>query len=57
MARAVSLGYGAKDNEAITGVLVGLCGPVGLRDEVVQIVGRVDPGKRDAVGGVEIYEE
>jgi ferric-chelate reductase len=57
MARAVSLGYGAKDNEAITGVLVGLCGPVGLRDEVVQIVGRVDSGKRNAVGGVEIYEE
>jgi hypothetical protein len=57
MARVVTLGFGEKDNEPITGVFVGVCGPVGLRDEVVRTVGCVDAKKRDAVGGVEIYEE
>ncbi|KAF8664113.1 hypothetical protein AX16_000803 [Volvariella volvacea WC 439] len=55
--RAVSLGSGRKDNEPITGVLVGVCGPLELADEVVASVGRVDPTRRDQVGGIEVHEE
>lgn len=57
IARAVSLGAGVKDEERLCGVVVGVCGPVGLGDEVAGVVGNVDPKKRDAVGGVEIHEE
>ena len=57
IARAVSLGSGAKDAEPITGLLVAICGPVGLRDEVVRVVSEVDVEKRDRVGGVEVFEE
>src|ERR1700677_1474355 len=34
ISRAVSLGSGAKDYEALSGVIVGACGPCGLVDEV-----------------------
>lgn len=59
IAKAVSLGSGRKekDEEAITGLLVGVCGPVGLRDEVSRVVGSVEANRRDRVGGIEVYEE
>lgn len=38
-------------------MMVGVCGPVGLGDQVVKSVGAVDPQLRDQVGGVEIHEE
>ncbi|KAF9239996.1 hypothetical protein BU15DRAFT_61629 [Melanogaster broomeanus] len=57
IARAVSYGYGVKAGMDITGVVVGVCGPVGLGDEVSQAVSAVDPGRRWAVGGIEMYEE
>ena len=57
ISRAVSLGSGRKDAEAITGVVVGVCGPVGLGDEVARAVGGVDARRRKAVGGIEIHEE
>lgn len=41
----------------ITGVVVGVCGPIGIGDEVSQAVSAVDPGRRWAVGGIEIHEE
>ena len=55
--RAVSLGAGVKDDERITGMVVGVCGPVGLADDVAQAVSGVDPTRRDQVGGIEICEE
>jgi ferric-chelate reductase len=57
ISRAVSLGAGAKDSERITGLLVAVCGPVGLGDEVVKAVGNVAPIRRDQVGGIEMHEE
>lgn len=57
IARAVSYGSGVKAHLDITGVVVGVCGPVGIGDEVSQAVSAVDPGRRWAVGGIEIHEE
>lgn len=57
ISRAVSLGAGAKDLERITGLLVAVCGPVGLGDEVAKAVGVVEPSRRDQVGGIEMHEE
>jgi hypothetical protein len=39
------------------GVAVGVCGPRELGEEVGRIVDGVDPGRRERVGGVEVYEE
>ena len=57
IARAVSYGSGVKAYMNITGVVVGVCGPIGIGDEVSQAVSAVDPGRRWAVGGIEIHEE
>ncbi|KAG9311375.1 ferric reductase like transmembrane component-domain-containing protein [Chiua virens] len=57
IARAVSYGSGVKAYMDITGVIVCVCGPVGLGDEVAEVVSEVDPGRRWAVGGIEIHEE
>lgn len=57
ISRAVSLGAGAKDSERITGLLVAICGPVGIGDEVAKAVGLVEPSRRDQVGGIEMHEE
>jgi len=55
--RAVALGSSPKDEGRITGMVVGVCGPVGLGDDVAQAVNGVDPTRRDQVGGIEICEE
>ncbi|KAJ3795005.1 hypothetical protein GGU11DRAFT_840764 [Lentinula aff. detonsa] len=57
ISKAVSLGSGVKDHEKITGLIVGVCGPVGLADSVTAEVGKVDPLRRDQVGGIEIHDE
>lgn len=41
----------------ITGVVIGVCGPTGLGDDVVQVISQVDAGRRWAVGGIEMHEE
>jgi len=53
----VSLGFGAKDDEPITGMVVGVCGPVKMADDVSKAVSSIDPIRRDQVGGIEICEE
>ncbi|KAJ7901617.1 hypothetical protein B0H13DRAFT_765305 [Mycena leptocephala] len=40
-----------------SGLIVGVCGPVSLGDDVSKAVGLVDPAKRDDIGGIEIHEE
>ncbi|KAF7364517.1 Ferric reductase transmembrane component 5 [Mycena venus] len=40
-----------------SGLIVGVCGPVALADDVSKAVGLVDPAKRDEIGGIEIHEE
>ncbi|KAJ7040741.1 hypothetical protein C8F04DRAFT_1032152 [Mycena alexandri] len=40
-----------------SGLIVGVCGPVGLGDDVSKAVGLVDPAKRDEIGGIEIHDE
>ncbi|KAJ7088591.1 ferric reductase like transmembrane component-domain-containing protein [Mycena epipterygia] len=52
VSRAVSSGSGEQ-----CGLLVGVCGPAALGDDVSKAVGLVDPTKRDAIGGIEIHEE
>jgi ferric-chelate reductase len=57
ISRAVSYGSGVKASMDITGVVVGVCGPMGLGDEVAQVISQVDAGRRWAVGGIEMHEE
>ncbi|KAG5734705.1 Ferric reductase transmembrane component 5 [Termitomyces sp. T112] len=57
LARAVSLVEDARDERRVSGMLVGVCGPVGLGDDVSKAVATVDPSRRDQVGGIEIHEE
>ena len=47
----------SRDNEKITGLLVAVCGPTGLTDDVVEAVNGVEAIRRDQVGGIEIHEE
>ncbi|KAL4063459.1 hypothetical protein V8B97DRAFT_2020797 [Scleroderma yunnanense] len=55
--RTVSYGSGVKASMDLTGVIVGVCGPVGLGDEVAEVVSSIDAGRRWAVGGIEMHEE
>ncbi|KAG5636484.1 hypothetical protein H0H81_007849 [Sphagnurus paluster] len=57
LAKAVALGAGPKDEERISGMLVGVCGPPGLGDDVSRAVATIDPARRDQVGGIEMHEE
>lgn len=43
--------------ESKCGIVVGVCGPRGLGDQVRKVVGNVSPDRRRAVGGVELCEE
>ncbi|KAJ6477172.1 hypothetical protein C8R47DRAFT_985102 [Mycena vitilis] len=40
-----------------SGLIVGVCGPVGLTDDVNKAVGLVSPAKRNEIGGIDIHEE
>ncbi|KAI0362633.1 ARM repeat-containing protein [Trametes cingulata] len=42
---------------ALTGIIVGVCGPQGLGDEVCKAVANFPPQRRKAVGGIELHEE
>ncbi|KAF8066781.1 hypothetical protein FPV67DRAFT_1496412 [Lyophyllum atratum] len=57
LSRAVGLGAGVKDSQRITGMLVGVCGPAALGDDVSKAVASIDPARRDQVGGIEMHEE
>ncbi|KAF9465886.1 hypothetical protein BDZ94DRAFT_1188404 [Collybia nuda] len=57
ISRAVTLGSGAKDSERITGLLVGVCGPTALGDDVAKAVGMIPAVRRNQVGGIEMHEE
>lgn len=60
MNRCVGLGSALtreKEEERNSGVIVAVCGPSALGDDVVKEVHRVDPKRRDLLGGVEVYEE
>ncbi|KAF7979311.1 hypothetical protein HWV62_42705 [Athelia sp. TMB] len=50
-------GKGGKGEGGLRGVCVGVCGPVGLADEVVAAVRGVGRERRAGVGGVEVVEE
>ena len=57
ISRTASLGRGYKDEDALCGMLVGVCGPVALADDVNKAVSWIDPVRRDQIGGIEIHEE
>ncbi|KAF5381629.1 hypothetical protein D9615_005461 [Tricholomella constricta] len=57
LSRAVALGAGVKDEERVSGMLVGVCGPPGLGDDVSRAVATIEPARRDQVGGIEMHEE
>jgi len=46
-----------EDIQDITGVVVGVCGPVELARDVIDAVGSVDGDRRNRVGGIEVHEE
>lgn len=47
--------YGVQDE--LSGVIVGVCGPGGLAEQVRKVVSDIDPKRRKDVGGVELHEE
>ncbi|KAF8908120.1 hypothetical protein CPB84DRAFT_1813372 [Gymnopilus junonius] len=67
--RAVTLSHGSsrnlkeeyltnpKDDGRLSGMIVSVCGPLALVDDVVAAVNGLDSVRRDQVGGVEICEE
>ncbi|KAJ7088592.1 hypothetical protein C8R44DRAFT_819088 [Mycena epipterygia] len=58
ISRTVKLGAaGGKDEERLTGMLVGVCGPTGLANSVAEAIAQIEPLRRDQVGGVEVHEE
>lgn len=57
ISRAVSYGSNVKASLDITGVVVGVCGPTGMGDDVAHAISQVDGGRRWAVGGIEMHEE
>jgi len=57
ISKAAGLGGGPKDSGSIMGILVAVCGPVALGDDVAKAVSAVDGKRRDSVGGIEIFEE
>ncbi len=51
---------GARAGDApprMTGLLVGVCGPLAMADDVSSAVGMIDAVRRDQVGGIELVEE
>ncbi|KAI0794897.1 hypothetical protein C8Q75DRAFT_803744 [Abortiporus biennis] len=46
-----------KGGKGLSGVVVGVCGPRGLCDEVVKVTRGVDRQRKEAVGGLEVHEE
>ena len=44
-------------DQDITGVVVGVCGPVELARDVIDAVGGVDGDRRSSVGEIEVHEE
>lgn len=44
-------------SDRLSGVLVGVCGPLGLGEEVRRAVGAIEPRRFRNVGGVEVVEE
>ena len=55
---SLAIGLGSRDNEKrMTGLVVAVCGPTGLADDIVEAVSGVEAIRRDQVGGIEIHEE
>ena len=48
---------GATSSSGPSGVIVGVCGPGGLTEDVKRVVSELDPNRRKQVGGVEIHSE
>lgn len=58
MATCVTLGVGTpKDEEFLSGVVVGVCGPQSLTDNVWKAVDKIDQARKDSVGGIEVHQE
>jgi ferric-chelate reductase len=55
---SLAIGLGSRDNEKrMTGMVVAVCGPTSLADDVVEAANGVEAIRRDQVGGIEIHEE
>ncbi|KAJ7578669.1 ferric reductase like transmembrane component-domain-containing protein [Mycena floridula] len=53
----MTLGLSSKDNDPAKGMLVAVCGPVALADDVGRSVRNLNQACKDKVGGVHLYEE
>ena len=54
---AISRTIRGSGREKLSGLVVGVCGPLALADEMVTAVNGVNSQMRDDVGGIEIIEE
>jgi ferric-chelate reductase len=52
-----SSGVESRVSDKLTGVVVGVCGPGGLAEDLRKAIGSIDPRRYKAVGGVELCEE
>ncbi|KAF9055495.1 hypothetical protein BDZ89DRAFT_1125231 [Hymenopellis radicata] len=52
ISRAVTSGAGPE-----SGMMIAVCGPTALADDVVKQVSQIDPKRRDEMGGIEIHED
>ena len=56
--RACMLFHGGRENRgAPAGVLVAVCGPLGLAEDVRRAVRGIEPERRRRAGGVELHDE
>lgn len=53
----MSVTFGGKNQTALSGIVVGVCGPAGLGKDARKAVDTVDPRRRKAVRGVELHQE
>jgi len=56
ISRTVDSISGRKSGNAC-GLFIGVCGPVSLADGVFKDAGKIDPFRRDQIGGVEVHAE
>lgn len=55
--RAIALRSSSQNDIKLTGVIVGVCGPLALADDVAKAVANVEVTRRDHAGGIEVCEE
>lgn len=57
ISKGVALRPGDEEEDGMKGLIVGVCGPTEMGEEVVRAVNAIGSDRRDKVGGIEVHEE